>query len=452
MKKSLLAIAITTTVIISSCNSEKVAEEVQVKAAKISLAGEVTNPSVSIPGLEEQIRKNPQDIDAKITLVQCYIQEARNTGRFHMYDEKSFKLVNEVLEKSPDNYLALCLKATVLLSGHNFSEAKTVAEAATKLNPHAAFAYGLLCDSYVELGNYSEAVKMADKMVSIRPDLRSYSRVSYLREIHGNLPGAIEAMKLAVSAGYPGLEQTSWVRVQLGQLYEKTGNWSKAEEQYQYALAERKDYPYGLAGMARVERNRNNISASIAYLDRAIQFIKDYSFALELYDIYKFNDIEKADKSYKTALSLLSSHEDSHDHGHAHHTASAESHDHSKEHAFKHNNNRELAWVYLKGYKFAEGLAFAEKEFKSRPDNIDAREVYAWAKFSVQDYKAARTIIEPALKTKFSNPDFLVRAGLIFIKSGDQEKGMEMISQALKTGFIHDSSLRNAAILTLKQA
>jgi hypothetical protein len=38
-------------------------------------------------------------------------------------------------------------------------------------------------DGNVEMGNYDSAVAFADKMVALRPDLTSYSRVSYLREI-----------------------------------------------------------------------------------------------------------------------------------------------------------------------------------------------------------------------------------------------------------------------------
>ena len=53
-------------------------------------------------------------------------------------------------------------------------------------------------------------------MVDIRPDIRSYSRVSYLREIYGDYPGAIEAMKMAVDAGVAGDEATEWARIQLG--------------------------------------------------------------------------------------------------------------------------------------------------------------------------------------------------------------------------------------------
>ena len=83
-------------------------------------------------------------------------------------------------------------------------------------------------------------------MISIRPDIRSYSRIAYLREIHGDIPGAIEAMKMAVDAGAPGDENTEWCRVQLGKLYEKTGKIKEAEMHYAIALNNRQNYPYAL--------------------------------------------------------------------------------------------------------------------------------------------------------------------------------------------------------------
>jgi len=79
------------------------------------------------------------------------------------------------------------------------------------------------------MGNYDTAVDKADKMVSIRPDLRSYSRISYLREIHGDNTGAIDAMKLAVDAGAAGDEATEWARIQLAKLYEHTGQLKYAK-------------------------------------------------------------------------------------------------------------------------------------------------------------------------------------------------------------------------------
>ena len=63
-----------------------------------------------------------------------------------------------------------------------------VAHKAQQVNPYNAYVYGLLVDGNVEMGNYDTAVAYADKMVGVRPDLTSYSRVSYLREIFGDYP------------------------------------------------------------------------------------------------------------------------------------------------------------------------------------------------------------------------------------------------------------------------
>ena len=71
----------------------------------------------------------------------------------------------------------------------------------SSVNPYNAYVYGLLVDGNVEMGNYDTAVSYADKMVSVRPDLTSYSRVSYLREIFGDYAGSIKAMQMAVEAG-----------------------------------------------------------------------------------------------------------------------------------------------------------------------------------------------------------------------------------------------------------
>ncbi len=178
-------------------------------------------------------------------------------------------LVDAVLKKEPNNFDALTLKAVVLLSQHHFAEGLEIGKQAAPLNPYNAFIYGILCDGNVELGNYQEAVNMADKMVATRPDIRSYSRVSYLREIYGDMPGAIQAMKLAVSAGYPGLEQTEWARMILAHLYEYSGKLDSAQMQYAIALEERPDYAFAIAGLGRIEKAKQNYAEAIKYYEKA---------------------------------------------------------------------------------------------------------------------------------------------------------------------------------------
>ena len=95
-------------------------------------------------------------------------------------------------------------------------------------------------------------------MVDLRPDLASYSRVSYLRELHGDLPGAIEAMELAVEAGGPSVENTEYVRVQLGHLHLARGDLAAAEAAFHAALDRLPDYVHATAGLARVRSARGS--------------------------------------------------------------------------------------------------------------------------------------------------------------------------------------------------
>ena len=127
----------------------------------------------------------------------------------------------------------------------------------------------------------------ADKMVSIRPDMRSYSRMSYLREIHGDHAGAIEAMKMAVEAGLPGDEATEWTRVQLGHLYENTGDLKSAEMNYVMSLQYRPGYAYAIAGQARIATASGDYDKAITYYLQADSLVNDYSFKEELAELYR---------------------------------------------------------------------------------------------------------------------------------------------------------------------
>jgi tetratricopeptide (TPR) repeat protein len=154
-------------------------------------------------GLIQKIKNDPSDSKSRIALAAIYLQEARYSGNFAYYDRAALNCVNAVQKKDANNFEALTFKAMIYLSQHHFAEGLKWATQIQKTYSYSAFVYGILVDANVELGNYKAALDDADKMVSIRPDIRSYSRISYLREIYGDIPGAIEAMTLAVEAGSP---------------------------------------------------------------------------------------------------------------------------------------------------------------------------------------------------------------------------------------------------------
>jgi tetratricopeptide (TPR) repeat protein len=313
------------------------------------------------------LRQNPNDQEAKLKLVECFIREARVTGEHPHYYPAALKMTDEVIQsitnakeqtaKDKDKmFRALSHKASVQMSLHHFLDAKTTAEQAIALNPYNAYIYGCLTDALVELGQYKQAVEVCDKMVSIRPDLRSYARVSYLREIHKDNKGAIDAMEMAVQAGFPGTEETEWARLQLGHLHEKYGKLKDASLQYQRCLVERENYPFALAALGTVERKQGKLEAAEKHLKQACEIIPEVSFYRELATLYAQmgrkdeaqNLIPEIEKMYKEDM------------------------------VAGHFIQLELADFYLNQAKNpTKALTFAQQEYSIRPDNIDVNQTMA---------------------------------------------------------------------------
>ncbi len=388
------------------------------RKGSVALAGEWLNTKQAIEGLLKDIELNPENYKAKLNLSQAYIQEARVTGDHAYYDAAALELLDDVVKNEPKNFDALCCKATVLLSQHHFAEALLVAQNALVINNQSAFIYGIMCDAYVELGKYKEAVKVTDKMISIRPDIRSYSRISYLREIHGDYKGSIEIAKLAVAAGYPGLEQSVWARIILGNLYKNIGQLDSAEYQYKYALVERPDYAFAIAGLASIAKAKGNYKEAIAGYEKAKAMIIEYSFDDELTDLYKLNnEPQKAINSALDVVEQLSpiSNVDENEKGHGHYA------------------DRELAYAYLKVPNLDSALNHAIIEYNRRPENIDVCETIAWVYYKLKNYTEANKMINKAMATNSQNPLLLYRAGLIKTKVGEVAVGGELIKKALAT-------------------
>ena len=127
--------------------------------------------------LLQQIKANPQQSGPLLSCAELFINEARISGEHGHYYPGALKVLEKSLQlakpASDEQFRALSLKASVLLSQHEFHQALAVAKQAVQLNTYNAAIYGVLVDAYVELGDYDKAIAMADKMVSIRPDLRS---------------------------------------------------------------------------------------------------------------------------------------------------------------------------------------------------------------------------------------------------------------------------------------
>ncbi len=339
---------------------------------------------------QQALRKNIEDAAAYLTLAQLFANEARVTGEHGHYYPGALNCLEKglaVANIEPDlRFRLLSVKSSVELSQHDFSQALATAQQAVAINPYNAQIYGALVDAYVELGNYAEAVEMADKMISIRPDLRSYSRVSYLREIHGDVPGAIEAMKLAVSAGFPGQEGTCWARMTLGELYENYGKEAQAREQYEWALVERPNYPFAIAALAKLDMTSGKLEQAEEQLEQAISIIPEVGFYIDRAELYKMTGREE--ELATTKEEILAMLQDDVDSGHL--------------------MNMEYASLYLELYEDpAKALPYAKEEFEKRPANIDVNRLLARIHAALGNTEEAERLATKAATTNSVHPELL---------------------------------------------
>ncbi|MCL5995655.1 MAG: tetratricopeptide repeat protein [Chloroflexi bacterium] len=246
------------------------------------------NTEDAIVRLQERIRAAPQDTAAYAQLGWALLQRVRENGDASSYAQAEASF-HKALELDPQHLDALTGLGSLALSRHQFAEAIRWGEQARAINPYRAQIYGIIADGQTELGRYDEAIVTLQKMVDTRPDLNSYSRVSYARELHGDIPSAIDAMKRALAAGDPRAEGTLWVQVQLGNLYFNCGDLAQAETTYQQALSIRPDDLYAQAGMARVLAAHGNHTSAIALYRSVIDRLPMPEFAIALGELYELD-------------------------------------------------------------------------------------------------------------------------------------------------------------------
>ena len=155
--------------------------------------------SALIPQLQQEVRGNPTDVVGLGLLGLAYQQRARETGDPSYYT-KSEGVLRRALLYSADDLVAIGGLGALALSRHRFREALVLGRRAVALSPSTARGYGVVGDALVELGRYREAFAAFNRMASLKPSLSSYARVSYARELLGDVPGAAEAMRLAIDA------------------------------------------------------------------------------------------------------------------------------------------------------------------------------------------------------------------------------------------------------------
>jgi tetratricopeptide (TPR) repeat protein len=201
-----------------------------------------------------------------------FAQRGRETGDASYYT-RAEAAYRSALRNEPNDLPATIGLGALALSRHDFRLGLELGRRAVALSPSTAAGYGVVGDALVELGRYRQAFRTFDRMVSLKPSVSSYARVSYARELLGDVPGAAQAMSLAVDAAAGEPEALAWSQTQLGKLYWSHGRLDDAEHAYRAALEVRPSYASGLDALAQVEAARGRLVRALELSRRASEIL-----------------------------------------------------------------------------------------------------------------------------------------------------------------------------------
>lgn len=382
-----------------------------------------TPAEVRIEQARTAIAANPKNADAHNALALALTRRGRETSDHDWYEQADVA-VQDALRLAPDNFEARKIETWISLGRHKFSRALEQARSLNKRMPDDVLVYALLTDACIEMGEYEEAEKAAQWALDMRPgDIAALTRAAYLRELFGDIQGAIDLMQSAYSKTAPAeVEDRAWILCQFAHLELLRGAPEVAERALSDALQLFPGYHYALANLVKVHTARGRFDEAVAV---ARKFCEGAPHPENLFVLGKalvragkadeaagvFADFEK--QAIRVAMAAD-------------------------------NANRELASYYADfAAKPAEALRFAALEFGRRQD-IFTRRVYAWALSAAGKNEEARKEMAKVLATGYRDPAVFYEAGAIAKRLGDRAGAEKHYDAALKQAPESEVSVRVA--------
>ena len=358
----------------------------------------------AITWLAAGVAFDPDDIETRVSLGFAYFQKARETGDPAWYSS-SETAYQAALDRQTGNAEALTGLSSLAAARHDFETALSFAQQAS---PDDADTQAVLGDALIELGRYDEAFAAYDAAANLRPDLASYTRIAYARELVGDTEGAVEAMLLAVDSAGPTGEAAAWTRYQFGELYFNTGDLPLAREEYERSLEALPGYVHALAGVARVHAALGEYGEAIELYETIVSRQPVLEYIVALGETYEASgDKTNAERQYELAGAIRQLYE-----------------------ANGVKTDLESALFEADHGDPATAVTLARGAYEARP-SIHAADALAWALYQTGSYEQARTLSEEALRLGTRDALFEYHAGMIHRALGDTEAARAHLTAAL---------------------
>ena len=357
-------------------------------------------PATSADGLrrrvdemEARLRQHPDDVGAAALLADALLRQARATSDGRPAN-RAADVLSAVLKEHPAQYDALRMLGAIQLSRHRFRDALASARRARDMRPEDAWNYGVMGDALLELGEYDAAFDAFDRMSSLRPTADAYARISYARELRGDLDGALEAMRLAESAtSAHDLEAKAWYSAHVGELELRAGRIDAAERAYRYAAYLFPQYPHAMIGLGKAKLARHDTKGALEiYLDQ-MRRTPSLDLAARIGDVYRDGgDSAAAERYYDLAEQLAGP-------------------------AVAQTEANLALFLAEHDRKLPEALAIAQRVSAERRD-IFTNDALAWALYKSGRLQEAAQASQLALRTGTRDERILAHAASLGLRSG----------------------------------
>jgi tetratricopeptide (TPR) repeat protein len=369
--------------------------------------GPVLTTDQQIESYLARIQRLPDNAEAYTGLGAAYLQKARESGdpTFYGRAEAALTRSTDLDAANADTYIQLGVLAA---ARHRFADALAYGRRAFELNPYKAAALGGVGDALVELGRYDEAEDTFRTMADLRPDLASFARLSYIRELHGDLPRAIELMQRAV-IGASGSEAHAWTQVQLGNLYFARGDLAAARREYERTLFQRPGYLHARAGLARIDAAQGNYQRAAATYEEMTRVMPLPEYVIALADVQRAAGDLNAARGTEALLQAM-------------------------DRLFRENGvNTDLEMAAYRADRdidIEQTVEDARRVLAERPV-VQAWDALAWALYKAERYDEARAASDQALRLGSRDPLMRFHAGMIALALGEIERARAELTLAV---------------------
>lgn len=367
--------------------------------------------SGSLEALQARLERVPGDHPGWATLGLLYVERARTTLDPSWY-ARAQDAFDRSLEIEPeDNGAALTGLATLQAAQHEFARAETTARQSLAVNEFDATAYGVLADALVELGRYDEAVEALQSMADVDPGYAALTRISYARELRGDVAGARAALEQALDSSSTG-EDAGFVLHLLGELaWGYDGDVPAAERLWQQGLQRDPQSLPLQAALARAAAAQGRTAEALAAYEQVNRRVPVQQHLVEHAELLQSlgREDEAADQLelVRTANALLE--------------------------AGGSVVDLEAALFEADHGSPERALAAAQAAYDERPANVFTADALAWALHAAGRSEEALPYADQALSLGMRRASFLFHRGMIAEALGRTDEARRFLQEALDT-------------------